>query len=177
MPWYASDTTPMAIRMTAMISSPLFMRCLSGAPGLCSARGSYRPAALDDPDEDHRERNQQQKMDEPTERVRTHHPDRPQHQQDHEYRPEHVHGLLSVESLADTRHTTCQRRARRASARNSSGRRARVGSSGHGDRPGARQLYREEPTRPRTPPLEKCRWHRPCDFLRDIPYDRPRRTP
>src|SRR4029434_5146771 len=99
--------------MTAMSSSPLFMRCLPRALG---AR-SYRPTALDDPDQDHRERDQEQKMDETNERVRALHPNRPQHQKDHEYRPEHVHGFLSVGSLADTRHTTCQRRPESASAR------------------------------------------------------------
>src|SRR5512143_3811347 len=34
MPWYASDTTPMAIRRMAMTRSPLFMRPLSKAGGV-----------------------------------------------------------------------------------------------------------------------------------------------
>ena len=52
--------------------------------------GFIRAPALDDADQDDRQRDHQQDVDEPTQRVRRHHSEQPEHQQDHEDRPEHT---------------------------------------------------------------------------------------
>src|SRR5690242_11545501 len=77
MPWYARDTTPMAIRMMAMTSSPFFMAL-------------HRTPALDDADQHHRDRDEQQHVDESAQGVRADHAYRPQHEQDDEDGPQHA---------------------------------------------------------------------------------------
>src|SRR4029078_6140815 len=83
MPWYASETTPMAIRTMATTSTPLFMAL-------------HRPSALDDADQDHRDRDEQQQVDESAQGVRADHTYRPQHEQDDEDGPQHAVASSSI---------------------------------------------------------------------------------
>src|SRR5436190_22989321 len=61
-----------------------------------------RPAALDQLENQHHNRNDEQDMNESAQRVGADQPKQPEHQQDHEYCPEH-RGFLSVKSYLPSR--------------------------------------------------------------------------
>ena len=68
-------------------------------------RALYGRSALDHADQHHRDRQDQQDVDEAAQRVRTHHAQQPQHEQQHEDRPQHLNppGALVEQSRCQIR--------------------------------------------------------------------------